>query len=451
MRKPFQFLLFTLLFLALPLSVNAKPLDEVKQYVAEYYKGELKGDLHKATTINEVIGLLDPYSAYFTAKEMKEFEDAINMNSTGLGIIIEKHDKGIYIAKVLKGGSASKAGIVAGDIITHVDGVSLLPLTVNEASSRITGPENTKVTLTLIKQDGKTQTQTLVRTTFSVPNIDAALLYGNIGYIALYSYSQDAVSLVREEIKTLTKQGATSFIFDLRDNGGGYVESAEQIIGLFPQAHNAYLLADNEGQFLIRAQRQTIQFPADTFVLINGLSASASEMTAAALKDQSAATLYGKTTYGKGTMQAFIPLSDGSYLKLTVAEFFGPKGTKIQAKGVTPHRETATALVTAHYDAITAKYKNYRQTAALKNVPTTKTFTITLNEDVKSISENTIALVTLGGQKVEVTTNITGNKVIVTPKQALKAKGEYVLLVHPQMRGANSRLKKGTSTYITVQ
>src|SRR5690606_3615943 len=135
------------------------------------------------------------------------------------------------------------------------------------------------------------------RKPFSVENVSTKLLYGNVGYIQLNSYSSNGVSEVKEAYQSLASKGATSFILDLQNNGGGYVSTAEDIIGLFPGATNAYKLRVSEGVYTAPSTYQALKFPENTRVLVNRFSASASEMTAAALLDQNAGILYGEQTY----------------------------------------------------------------------------------------------------------------------------------------------------------
>ena len=143
--------------------------------------------------------------------------------------------------------------------------------------------------------------------------------------------------------------------------------TAEELTGLFPSAKVAYLLEEAHASYTIPAVQQDTKFPKDTRILVNRYSASASEMLSASLKDQKAAILYGETTYGKGAMQGFYTLHDGSYLKLTVGKFTGPAGHTIHEVGVKPNVQTTTApIFQAHYDALKEKYPKYKQLSTVK-------------------------------------------------------------------------------------
>ncbi|SOB90909.1 carboxyl-terminal processing protease [Ureibacillus xyleni] len=454
MKKMIPIWLGLLLLFILPTQSHAAMFDEVKSIIQNDYVGEIKGDLNRATTIDEMIEMLDPYSAYFTKEEFDAFTNSIEMTTVGIGVVIEKHEKGILIVDVIEGGSASKAGVVPGDIIIAVNGQSTADLSIEQTQALILGEANTTVEIKFLKEDGSTTTKKITRLPFSLPNVTSELLYGNVGYIALSSFSDNGTTLVKNAYTKLKTQGATSFILDLQNNGGGYVSTAEKLIGMFPNAPYAYKLKESTNTYLEPSISQSVKFPKDTRLLVNRFSASASEMTAAALLDQNAAIVYGETTYGKGTMQSLYPLSDGSYLKLTMAEFFGPKGTVVKNVGLKPHIVTTTdPIFKAHYDSVAKKLSNYKEGKALLNVPTSKTFKISFNQPVKnSLDTNAIELVELSGSKVEVNLEINNNQVIVKPVKPLKAGYQYMLIAHPTIQASNGKaLKSGQYLHITVK
>lgn len=444
--------------LAAPISVLGAPLDEIKEIVGKDYKGDIPANLHNLTSIDGIIGQLDPYSTYFTKEEFEVYTNSINNTTTGIGVVIEEHEKGIQIVNTFEGGAAIGAGIMPGDIIIEVDGVSTEKMSIQHASSLITGKEGTVVQLVVWKAStNKKQTYKLTRKKFQVPVVTKQLLFGNVGYIGINSFSDDGATLVQEAKKALQKQGATSYILDLTNNGGGYVHTAEELIGLFPNSPDAYYLQTRGQSGLVKSVPHTSLFPKNTKVLVNGFSASASEMTAAALLDQKSAKLYGQRTYGKGSMQTFYNLSDGSYLKLTVANFTGPKGTIINKTGVNPNvvTEDGKELAKAHLDTILESNKTYKQLPALSNVPTTKEFTVTFSNSVKdNKQEKNIELVKLGGTS-SVPVSIkqkTPNEFVVTPIAPLEKGAAYLLLIHPkfQLKNGNS-MKNGAYVEVTVQ
>lgn len=454
MKKFVPFLLSLLIVLTLPLQTLAATLDDVISIVESDYVGDIKGNLNNAKSIDDVIEMLDPYSAYFTAEEYQAFMNSVDLKTVGIGVVIEKNEKGILIVDVIENGSAKQYGIEAGDIITAIDGKSTVDISTEEAQTLILGEENTKVELTVLKKDGTTTHIELTRQSFSLPNVTKELLYGKVGYIALSSFSEDGAKLVKEAYNDLVAQGATSFILDLQYNGGGYVSTAEELIGLFPNAPYAYKLKYSTGSEMVRAINQEVKFPKNTRLLVNRYSASASEMTTAAVIDQDAAIVYGEQTYGKGTMQGFYQFQDGSVLKLTVGEFFGPKGTVVKNVGLTPDIvTTSNPIYQAHFDSIVANLSNYKKLPSLENVPTTKTFKVTFNKGIQqNITENAVELVELGGDKVEVSLKATNNQLEVKPVEPLKAGAQYILIFHPTVKDTNSKtLKAGQYLHITVK
>lgn len=446
-------ILLALGMLLVPVSALAAPLDEVKQLVSENYKGELPSNLQDLNSIDAIMEQLDPYSTYFTKEEFESYTSSINNTTTGIGIVIEEHEKGIEIVSTFEGAAAWDAGIVPGDIILSVDGVSTEKMSIQQASSIITGKEGTKIRVQVLKNTNLIETYTLTRKKFSVPVVSKQLLYGNVGYIGINSFSDNGATLVQQAKDALLKQGATSFILDLRNNGGGYVHTAEELIGLFPNSPNAYILQTRDQNGLVHATKQPSLFPKDTKVLINGYSASASEMTAAALLDQKSATLYGQTTYGKGSMQTFYHLSDGSYLKLTVANFTGPKGTIIHKTGVKPQivTETGRELTKAHLDTLIAANKTYKKLTALVDVPTTKQFTVTFSNNIQNNNKQKMELVKLGGtSNVPVTIKQkSSNQFIATPNAPLEKGAAYLLLIHPTFQSETGAMMK-TGAYVEV-
>lgn len=454
LKKHLSAMLFFIMCLTVPLTVLGAPLDEAKQIVKENYVGTINGDITRATTIEQLAEMLDPYSAYFTPEEFDEFLNGVDLTTVGIGVVIEKVESGIQISGLIDGGSAKNAGLKVGDIITEIDGKPVAGLTIDQASSHIKGAANTTVSLTISREDGTILTKKLTRKAFSLPNVETKLLYGNTGYISLNSFSNDTASVVSKAIRDLKKKGAKSFIFDLQNNGGGYVTAAEQLIGMFPNATYAYKLKESSGTSIVRSIKQSTTFPENTKMLVNRYSASSSEMTAAALADQKAVTLYGETTYGKGSMQAFYELEDGSFLKITVGHFYGPKGTKINEVGIKPHVQTlSNPLFQAHFDTIAASLKNYKKMTAPKNVPLNKTFTVTFSGKLaNTVSLSAIDLVELGGNAIETSFKQTGQKLFVTPKQALTAGKEYALIIHPAVQATSGKtLKTGVYLHITAK
>ena len=435
-------------------ATNDQLVKEIKTIITEHYVGEIDGDIKTAKTIPEVMDMLDPYSTYFTKEEYHAYTNSINLSTIGIGVVIKEHKNGMQILKVIDESGAFSAGIVPGDLITAVNGQSIKGNSLQEVSKLLTGKENTNVQVTILHENGRTSNKVIIRKPFTLPNVETAMLFGDVGYISISSFSQDAAKLVKNALIELKKQGATSFILDLQNNGGGYVTAAEELSGLFPKAKIAYLLEEAHASYEVKSIQQSMKFPANTRVLVNRYSASASEMVAASLKDQNAAILYGETTYGKGAMQGFYKLQDGSYLKLTVGKFTGPKGKTIHEKGVTPSIQTTTSpLYRAHYDTLKKHYTAYNEKSNLKNVSTTTTFSMKFSQKLStSIPEGSVQLVALGGNEIDATVKIKDDHTInIAPSAPLENGQEYMLLIHPTLgTQEGTPLKQGAYAHITV-
>jgi len=454
-----RFIVLAAIFIGLisvPISSLAAPLDEVRNLVNEHYKGDIPSNIVDIQSIDEIIEQLDPYSTYFTKEEFEAYTNSINNTTTGIGVTIEEHVNGIQIISIVEGGAAGQAGISPGDIILSVDGISTIGMAIQQASSMITGKEGTNVQLQILKSGNSKQMYNITRKKFTIPVVTKELLAGDIGYISMNSFSEDGAVLVKKAKVDLQKKGATSFILDLRDNGGGYVHTAEELIGLFPNSPDAFKIITTKETTLTKSTQQPSLFPANTKVLVNGYSASASEMTAAALLDQNSAILYGQKTYGKGSMQSFFSLSDESILKLTVANFTGPKGTLIHKTGVKPDYETEVGheLLQAHQDALVEINKNYKKMSALHNVSTTKQFTITFSNTVVQNIKQKVELVKLGTtDTVPVTIKKKSSKqFVVIPTAPLDKGATYLILIHPTFQNsAGIMMENGAYVEVTVQ
>ncbi|MFE8701786.1 S41 family peptidase [Cytobacillus sp. FJAT-54145] len=449
------FLAFTLLFNVTTASA-AEPIEEVRDLVKNYYVEEVPEWVLEKPTINQLVDYLDQYSVYMSAEEFEEFANAIDQQLVGIGVVLEEETKGIKIISVIPGGPAEKAGIQAGDIITQVDGTSLVGQSVQHAITLISGKENTSVTITFLKPSGQQVSTTITRQIIQLPNVEYEMLGGQIGYVRLNSFAQDSAKDIKNAIQQL--QGAKGWIFDLRDNGGGYVSVAQEVAGFFPKVTKAFQLRDKTNKpSIYSAINQPVKFTDPTHILINDYSASASEMVAASVKEQKGATLYGQTSYGKGSMQSLFTLSDDSVLKLTTAKFFSPKGSPVHEVGVVPNITTPIGeeLTKSHWDQLIHGLVGYKQLTTLNNVPVTKTFTIKMNMKMNwsGVGPQDVQLTHLGGKDVPVDVTVSGDRSIkVIPKQKLESKGKYILIVNPKWKSHNSKqMRQGIYLEVTVK
>lgn len=294
----------------------------------------------------------------------------------------------------------------------------------------------------------------------NTPAVSSSMLYGNIGYIRIKTFSANMDEEVTKQYNKLKKEGAKKLIIDLRYNGGGYVESAEKLLGHFNGVHNAYELTTREGSEMIKPVASKTKFPKQTYILVNRYSASASEIVAASVADQNAAVIVGERTKGKGTVQSFFEFEDGSALKLTVGKFTGPSKKEIHHNGVKPTIECAydAELATIHGRLIheMMSEQKYKTVTPIDHSPQEKTFHIhfTQKMNLKNVhASNKVELVKVGGIAVPIAIQPNGEDVIdITPKKPMERGGSYVLIVHPGFENQTGRTtKQGIYTPITVK
>lgn len=451
LRTYLSVLLAIIIFLPASISHAAEPLDEVKSLVEQYYYKDVPASVLNSATIQDLTGQLDKYSVYMTKEQYDSFVASIEGQLVGIGVTIEKHERGIKIISVIKGGSAEQSGLKAGDIILSVDGKQLAGETVQTAISLVTGKENTPVTLEYYRTStNSTSTKTLTRKVIKLANIEKRKLAGNVGYIRLNSFSLEAGAEVQAAISSMP--GMKGWIFDLRNNTGGYVSGAQDVLGLFPKVKKAFILTyKGNVSETYTPVKQKIQWNAPVSLLINSMSASASEMTTVSVKDQKAGKIYGQISYGKGVMQGLFSLSDQGLLKLTTAEFFGPNGTPVQEKGVTPNIVTPIGkeIEYSHRDYILSGMKSYKKMPALKKVPTNKVFTIKTSSSMNwtALQWSNVSLIELGDQKQKIKIQKMKNKQLkITPVKQLKSGASYLLVIEPK-----NKTSKKLVTEVTVK
>jgi carboxyl-terminal processing protease len=279
----------------------------------------------------------DPYAEYFSAEELQGFTDSLNGDLVGVGIEIRAGEQYPFVVDVIPGTPAAKSGIAAGDLIVAINGDSTVDLSLAEVVARIRGAIDSAVTLTL-KRGVQEFDLVLHRAAIHVPLVEQEMLEGGTGYIKIDSFGTRTAEEFDAAMESLQANGMRSLIVDLRFNGGGYVLEAMDILGNFIADDSlAFIIDDGLGhQDEIHTRGKPAFKDLPVVVLVNGLTASASEILAGALKDHGKATLVGDTTYGKGVMQAVIPLSSGGAIKLTVSKYLTPAGRDIDIVGLTP-------------------------------------------------------------------------------------------------------------------
>ena len=308
-----------------------------KKYIGEINDEELIEGAIKGY----VDALGDPYTTYYTKKEMKEIMDETNGNYVGIGIYMtmDTEKNAILIIKPIENSPAEKAGLQTGDIITKVDDVEYTGTQLEEASNKIRGEEGTEVKLEIYR-DGELKTFNVKREKVLISHITAKVLSNDIGYIAISDFEGGCAEEFERKYKELENKGIKKLIIDIRNNGGGIVDESLDIADMIVEKEATLLITKdkNEKEEITKAQRAPI-INMPIVVLTNEYSASASEILAAALSENNKATLVGTKTYGKGIIQELHQLSDGSGLKITTNEYFTPKYNAIHKIGIYPDIE----------------------------------------------------------------------------------------------------------------
>lgn len=317
-------------------------LKKVKSTIDKYYLWNDKIDEEKLETgavEGYVAALGDEYTEYIPADEMKEFTEEITGNFVGIGIYMvadEKSDR-VVVYYPIPNTPAEKAGIKAGDLIVSVNGVEYTAKDLDTIADYIKGEEGTTVNL-VVERDGKRLPFEITRAKVNTNPITIKVLDNNIGYLKLPSFDQGTADDFKEKVKELQGNGAKSLIIDLRNNGGGIVNEATDIADyLLDKGKTIISTSNNKDKKEVTYSKNDPIFDIPVVVLVNGNSASASEILVCSLQDNERATIVGTTTFGKGIIQTLLSLTDGSGLKITTDEYYTPKGTTIHKVGITPN------------------------------------------------------------------------------------------------------------------
>ena len=287
--------------------------------------------------------LEDPYTIYYDKKQFSDYKNLSKGDFIGIGVTVvwDKEKDEILVTSVMENSPGEKAGIIAGDVIAAVDGIAYIGSQMTEAVNKIKGAENTTVQLT-IKRGTKNSDLTLTRERIHEDTVSCSMKDDKIGYIRISAFnntmSQKDPSTDKEfekAIDELTEKGMKKLIIDLRDNGGGDLQVVSNIIdSIVPEGIIMYYEDRFGNRTEMKSDKEEMTLP--IVVLVNGNSASASELMTGALKDYKKATVIGEKTYGKGVMQNVIGFSDGSGMTVTVAKYYTPLGTCVEGTGITP-------------------------------------------------------------------------------------------------------------------
>ena len=317
-----------------------KVFTEVLSLIQANYVEETKpGDLIYSG-IKGMLEVLDPHSAFMPPDTFKEMQVETQGSFGGLGIEIAVKDRMLTVVAPIEGTPADRAGIHPGDRIVKIDGNPAKEMTLMEAVKKLRGPKGTSVTLAILREESSGPFElTLVREVIEVKSVKAKDLGDGIAYVRISAFQERTGKDLLKAIEQLGQGVVSAMVLDLRNNPGGLLNQAVQVSDLF--LDQGQLIVYTEG----RLKNQNLRFSAEhgaqfprvpMVILVNGGSASASEIVAGALQDWKRAVILGTKTFGKGSVQTVVPLSDGSGLRLTTAKYFTPKGRSIHGIGLVP-------------------------------------------------------------------------------------------------------------------
>lgn len=318
-----------------------KKMDTIKQMVDNYYLDDIDQDAMREGIYKGALEALgDPYTTYYTKEEFEDLMESTSGTFYGVGMYLSQDPdtKRITVVRPIKDSPAIEAGILKDDVLTEVDHESIEGQELEEVVAKVKGMEGTKVVLTLVR-GGKSMDFDLIRRKVEAETVDYSMKEDNTGYISIAEFDDVTTRQFEEALSDLEGQGMDSLIIDLRGNPGGnldvVVDISEQLL---PKGMIVYTEDKNGKGSKYRCDGKN-EFKKPLVVLVDGNSASASEILSGAIKDYKIGTLVGTKTFGKGIVQKIIPLDDGTAIKLTISKYFTPSGQNIHGIGIEPDVE----------------------------------------------------------------------------------------------------------------
>src|ERR1700687_2556895 len=321
---------------------DARMLAEVLQRVRDNYVDPVDDHQLMQSAIRGMVEALDDHSTFLTPDEFEDMKVSTSGTYAGIGVEVVPGKDGVSVAGRMPGSPAERAGIQTGDVIVKIDGIAVDPADLDSAIARMRGPEGSQIRLA-VRRDGSSSLLEfqIERTHVRLHSVAAELLTADYGYLRITSFTDSTATELEQAVARLEHARAEKlegFIIDLRNDPGGVLDAAVQVADDFLD-HGTIVSAEGrtaDAQFRIEAKPGDISHGARLVVLVNGGSASASEILAAALHDNHRATLIGRRTYGKGSVQTIMPLEDGQALKITTSRYFTPAGISINGVGIVP-------------------------------------------------------------------------------------------------------------------
>ena len=315
--------------------------EEIYNTIDEYYLNGIDNDKMKDGIYKGMVDSLgDPYTVYYNTEEYKQFTSSSSGTYSGIGVAVSQNvtTGAITIVKTFKKGSGEKEGMKPGDVIYKVEGKKIEGLELSKVVSMIKGEEGTFVKVTVLR-DGKEIEFNLERKKLEVDTVNYRMEDRSgkkIGYISVSEFDEVTASQFKSAISELSKEGMEGLVIDLRDNPGGLLDVTCEMLDRMIKKGLLVYTVDKYGKRVDEDATDSDSFDKPVAILVNGNSASASEVFSGAMKDYKAATLVGTKTFGKGIVQSIVPFGDGTAMKVTVSKYYTPNGVNIHGTGIEP-------------------------------------------------------------------------------------------------------------------
>ena len=309
----------------------------------QFVQKQFVNDVENEQLINGAISgmmdsLNDPHSVYLDQKMYKELMAHTEGSFGGIGVVMGLKDKEITVVSPIEGTPGAAAGIKTGDKIVKIDGVDAKEISIEQAAAKIRGEVGTKVVLTIRRNGEEDKDYEITRSNIEIKTVGSTMLENNIGYIRIATFSEHTGKDLERAYKELEEKGMKAIVLDLRNNPGGLLTSSVEVGNLFvPKGKIVSIIKRDGSKEEYESQLPEVKYP--LAVLINGGSASASEIVAGAVQDTKAGVLVGTKSYGKGSVQVVVPMYSGDALKLTVAKYYTPNERCIDGIGIVPDVE----------------------------------------------------------------------------------------------------------------
>lgn len=318
--------------------IDFSNIEKTYQALASNFDGEIdKQKIIDGASKGLVEAVGDKYTEYMTSKEAEEFNKSLSGDvGTGIGVELAKDGDSVKVVRVLAKNPAESAGILAGDIISKVNGEDVSKENTSEISKKIRGDAGTTVKIGIIRGNEKKEFS-VTRAKIENPSVELTKKDG-VATLSIYRFDSETGVLAKKYAEEIKNEGISKVILDLRGNGGGYVQTAKTVASLWLEK-NALIVSEKTGLKTVEEIRATGDNPLKgikTVILLDGSSASASEIVAGALKEHKAAQIVGEKSYGKGSVQTTIDMPNGALLKVTIAKWFTPSGKNISNNGISP-------------------------------------------------------------------------------------------------------------------